>query len=216
MKRLISTLMALIMILSLCACGGKEAPPASDNAEQSSETAEQAQSGEAESSAIEVDEGLLSVEITIPATFFEDMSAEEIKAGAEENGFSSCVVHEDGSVTYKMSKAKHKEMLNEMKVSLAETVEGLVNGEEAVESFQKIEYADDLSQFDVYVDPETYTDWDSLYVLVFYMTGAYYQVFDGADMNDVDVVVNFINNITNENISSASFRDWMDDEGAVD
>ena len=60
------------------------------------------------------------------------------------------------------------------------------------------------------MDPETYTDWDSLYVLVFYMSGAYYQAFDGKDMNDVDVVVNFINNVTNETVNSGSFRDWAD------
>lgn len=213
MKRFISVLLALVMVLSLCSCGGSEAPADTGNAEQSTETPKQDASKEvedAENSTIEVDEGLLTVEVTLPATFFEEESEDDIKAAAKENGFSYCTVHEDGSVTYKMSKAKHKEMMNEMKASLDETIEELINGEEAVASFQKIEYADDFSRFDVYVDPETYTDWDSLYVLVFYMSGAYYQAFDGKDMNDVDVVVNFINNVTNETVNSGSFRDWAD------
>lgn len=205
MKRLISIFLALIMVLSLCACSNNT-PSDTGNTQQN----DTGKNENTENSTVEVDEGLLSVEVTLPATFFEEETEEDIKAAAEEAGFSGCTVHEDGSVTYKMSKAKHKEMMREMKSSLDESIEELINGENAVASFQKIEYTDDFSQFDVYVDPETYTDWDNLYVIVFYMSGAYYQAFDGKDMDDVDVVVNFINIDTNEIVNSVSFRDWAD------
>lgn len=207
MKRIISLFLAIIMVLSLCACGA-------GNGTSGQETAADGEQA-SENSAIEVDEGLLSVEITMPATFFEEETPEDILAAAEENGIEDCTINEDGSVTYKMSKAKHREMMAELKASWDETIEELISGEEAVKSFRKIEYADDFSEFDVYVDPEIYSALDSLYVLVFYMTGAYYQAFDGKDMDEIDVVVNFINNTTNEVIESGSFRDWVDSEEAV-
>ena len=110
MKRLLAAILVLAMVLSLCACGEQkttsqnEQPPAESMADTTDSS---------ESTAIEVDEGLLNVEVTLPASFFEDESEEEIKAAAEENGFSKCTINEDGSVTYKMTKAKHKEMLAE-------------------------------------------------------------------------------------------------------
>ena len=109
-----------------------------------------------------------------------------------------------------MTKAKHKEMLAEMKSDLDESIAAMINGEEAVESFQKIEYADDFSKFDVYVDRAKYTAFDSLYVLAFYISGAYYQAFEGKDMNDIDVVVNFIDEATNEIFESSSYRNLVD------
>ena len=36
-----------------------------------------------------------------------ELADAEIRAKAEENGFRACIVQEDGSVTYKMTKAKH-------------------------------------------------------------------------------------------------------------
>ena len=162
MKRTLALLLALVMTVSLCACGGGSETPKQDagttnsQVESTGQTNKEASSDKGEGG-IEVDEGLLSVEITMPATFFEEETEESIKASAAENGFNSCTVNEDGSVTYKMSKAKHKEMLAEMKTSVDESIAEMINGEEAVESFMKIEYADDLSKFDVYVDPAVYT-----------------------------------------------------------
>lgn len=214
MKRVLALLLALVMTVSLCACGGGNEVPKQDagttnsQMESTGQTDKEA-SADKDGGGIEVDEGLLSVEITMPATFFEEETEESIKASAEENGFDSCTVNEDGSVTYKMSKAKHKEMLAEMKISIDESIAEMINGEEAVESFMKIEYADDLSKFDVYVDPAVYTEWDGFYVLAFYIYGAYYQAFEGKDMDSIDVVVNFINNETNETISSSSYADTV-------
>lgn len=209
MKKFITVLLVLVMIFSLCSCGESksEANTGTEGSVDSpSEGAQQAE--EVENDTIEVDEGLIFVEITVPNTFLEGETEESIKASAVENGFSDCVIHEDGSVTYKMTKAKHREFMAEAKASFEATIEDLISGEGAVASFLKIEYSDDFSKFDVYVDPALYSDWDSFYVLVFYMTGGYYQIFDGKSIDEIDVLVNFINNDTNEIINSGSFRDW--------
>ncbi len=213
MKRFLAIFLALVMVLSLCACGGsKEAPKQETETDNTqTENANQETSGLNEG-AIQVDEGLLSLEITLPASVFEEETEESIKTAAEEKGIDSCKVNEDGSVTYKMSKSKHKEILKEMKTSLDESIVGMIDGEDAVASFVKIEYADDFSKFDVYVDPNLYTGLDGLYIIVFYLYGTYYQAFEGKDINEIDVVVNFINNNTNETIESGSYRKWIDSQ----
>lgn len=185
-------MLALILSLNLAACGGnKEKTGASSNADTSSE----------EPSGIQVEEGLLNVDITMPASFFEDKTEGEIKADADETGYGKCVINEDGSVTYTMSRNKHKEALAAFKNSIDEAIDGMVNGEDAVESFQKIEYNDNVSEVNIYVDQDN-TAFDSFSGLAFYFMGSYYQTFSGNDPNSVDVVVNFIDNDTHETVET--------------
>lgn len=197
MKRYFAVVLLFSMMVLLCSCGGQKAVDSSGT-------------DASESSTLEVDEGLLNVEITMPASFFEDSSEEEILAAANENGIKKCTINEDKSVTYEMSKATHKEVMDGLKTELENSIDALVNGEEAVASFRKIEYTNDFSEFNVYVDRDTYTSWDSLYVFAFYISGAYYQAFDGKDMDDIDVVVNFIDEETSEIIESSSYREMAD------
>ena len=81
------------------------------------------------SSSLEVDSGLFNVEITIPQTFFMnvDMTTFDPDTYAEENRFKSAVVNEDGSITVKVSKSRHNEMIAEyaqtVNNSFAEIVE---------------------------------------------------------------------------------------------
>lgn len=198
MKKLFALLMAGIMLFSLVACGstaGTEHAGTGENTE--------------DAGAIQVDEGLLNVDVTLAASFFEGMTAEEIQNAAKENGYSNCIVNEDGSVTYTMSKAKHQEVLADYKTSIDDTIAGLLAGENAVASFVSIEYNDDFSQVDVYVDAAAYTMWDSLYALTFYMIGAYYQSFAGVAADQIDVIVNFIDNDTKEILDTASYKEYM-------
>lgn len=206
MKKLTALLLAAAMSLSLCACGGGDKP--ADSA-----------SSAAPAAPIQVDENLLSVEITLPASFFEGETEEEIIAGAEEEGFKSCTVNQDGSVTYTMSKAKHREVLEGFHTSMEETAASMVagGGDDAMESFLDIQFNDDMSQFDIYVDMEKFSGLEAFAALGFFVTGAYYQAFAGVDMDKVDVVVNFIDHATNEVAHSMSYREFMESEvGAAD
>ena len=194
MKRFISIMLIVTIVIVLVSCG--------NNSETSSDN----------SSTVKVNEGLLHNKVTIPATFFEDTSEDEIKAAAEEAGFQSYKINSDGSVTYTMTKAKHQEMLNEYAASINEYIDGLLNGDEEtkVEGFSNIESNDDYSQINIYVDKDTYTIWDMMYALSFYIQGGYYQMFSGVSPENVDVEVNFIDNVSGDIIDSGSYRAWVD------
>lgn len=206
LKKLTILIGVIILSLSISACGN-EADEGIENETNLVET----ESLE-ENTSIEVDENLLTVDITLPPSFFQDMTEEEIIANAKEEGYKSTKVNDDGSVTYKMSKAKRKEMLKDMKISIDESIEELLEGEERVESFVEIEYNDNLSKVDIYVDPELYSEWDSFYTVQFYMFGAFYQTFDGVASEDIDVIVNFIDNTTNDVINTGSYKDFIEAE----
>jgi uncharacterized membrane protein len=199
MKKVIVLFLAIVMCISFVACGGNGADSNSDNQEVDSDS----------SAAIQVDEGIINVDVTLGASFFDGMTEEEIESAANENGYSNCKVNEDGSVTYTMTKAKRNEMLDEFKASIEETITGYLDGENEVASFIDIEYNEDFSQVDILVDATAYTMWDSLYALPFYMTGAYYQSFAGVPADEIDVVVNFIDNETKEVLDTASYQEYI-------
>ena len=194
--------MALIMVVSFVGCG------ATENNEYVESGTEQKNNSES-SAPLEVDEKLFNVDVTLPASYFEGMTEEEIKSAAKESGFINCEINSDGSVKYTMSKAKHREMLEELKTNAIESFDKLTSGDEKVASFIEIKYNDDFSKIDVFVDPNLYSSWDSFYVLSFYILGAYYQMFAGVDAEKIDVIVNFINNETQEVFESASYREYI-------
>ena len=201
MKKLLALILAAALTLSLVACGGGSEPQSTDAAP--SET-------------MQVDKGLLSVEVTMPAGFFEDETEEEIKAAAEEAGYSRCEINADGSVTYTMTKAQHAEALSEMAEDFDAAISGYLEGENEVASFVDIQRDQDFSRFDIYVDPAAYSDWDLLSVLGFYAVGVYYQSFSGVDDEDIEIVVNFIDNDSQELMETASYQEALQSMEADD
>lgn len=164
-----------------------------------------------ENTSIEVDENLLTVDVTLPASFFEGSNEEEIISNAKKEGYISAKVNDNGSVTYTMTRAKRNEMLKGMEESINESIQEMLQGDEKVESFIDIKHNNNFSEFDIYVDPDKYTDWDSFYSLTFYMFGAFYQNIDGVSPEDIDIIVRFIDNNTKEVIDTGSYKDVGED-----
>lgn len=164
---------------------------------------------------ISVDENLLTVEVTMPAAFFEGETPEEIQASAKESGFLSCTVNQDGSVTYKMTKGKRAEILRSFKGEIDSTIqEYIAGGENAPQSFRKITYNDKVTQFDIRVDRAVYdSSWtDAFYMMGFYILGGYYQIVDGVPADQVDVIVNIIDDATGEQIESGSYKNFINNQ----
>ena len=194
MKRIVAFCLTFVMLFSFVACGGSSSK---ENETSNSE-------------GIEVDEGLLSVEVTLPVSYVDGQTPDEIKADAEKMGYNDCTIHEDGSVTYKMSKAKHREVLDTYKKSFDESIAETIAEENGV--VKEIKYNDNLSKIDVYLDEARYDEWNSFAVLGYYMFGSYYQIFAGTDAEKIDVVVNAINADTKETIDTFALSDLKDEE----
>ena len=94
-KRLVSILLIFSLSLSLVSCGGSEEP--TEEATQAEETTE-------ENESVEVDENLLTMEITMPAEYMEDTTQEDLDEAVKEYGFISATLNDDGSSTYVMTK----------------------------------------------------------------------------------------------------------------
>lgn len=188
----------------LVACGGNEAEESSKPAEETDKETE------AESS-VDVNKGILNVEVTLPSMFFEGEEIEDVIAKAKEEGVKEIVENDDGSLTYKMSKKEHKEIVNEMSKEIKESVSEIID-EDEFPSIKEIDHEKDFSAFTVVVDKEAYENsLDGFAIVGLAMSGMYYQVFDGVDAEDSKVVVNLEDEATGEHYSEVVYPDAFDD-----
>lgn len=185
---------AACLLLGLAGCSLKD--------EQKENPEEQQQHNQA----VEVDKGLLSVEVTVPAALLDEDTIDQTIAEAEEEGIA-VTKNEDGSLTYKMSKAEHKELMKDMRDGLQETVEELQSGED-YPSLRQIEHDKQFTQFIVTVEREAFENsFDGFLALGLGMGGMYYQLFDGVKADENKVVIEFKDERTGEVFSTATYPD---------
>ena len=200
MKKLLFGLTMAALLLAACGDDEAKKESATNNEEQG----------------IEVDKGLLDVELTLPADFFEGQTKEEIEASAKEQGAKEVKVNEDGTVYYKMSKSDHKKMMKELEKSIKDSMEELVTSGDAP-SFKEIKYNKDFTKFDVKVDREAFENsMDGFMIFTFAMSGSFYNAFDGENMDDLKITVNMIDAATNEVFNTTVFPDDMEDTEETD
>lgn len=205
LKKLIAFLIVLVFIVS--ACGTNE----TSNEKETEKETENGKVEKAESQSVNVDKGLINVEVTLPATFFEDQDINEVIASAKEEGFDEATANEDGSVTYKMSKAKHKEMMDEIKTGILETVEETKNSEDYV-SIKDITHNDTFSEFTLVVDKAAYENsFDGFAAFGLGMSGAYYQIFNGVSTEDYKVQISIKDEASGEVFDTIVYPDALEE-----
>ncbi|KYG25566.1 hypothetical protein [Alkalihalobacillus trypoxylicola] len=211
MKKNLIWLALLIGILILTACGGNDEVSNSDESAEAEESENPAEENEEEEQQeANVDKGLFNVEITLPAMFFEDMTEDEIKASAEEEGINDVTVNENGTVIYKVSKAQHKELLDEMEANIQTALEEIINDEE-ITSIKNITNNKSYSEFTVTVDREQFENsFDGFMLFSLGILGMYYQVFDGQDGEKAKVTVNLEDEASGETFSEMVFPDDLE------
>ena len=183
----------LLSLLILAACSSKnDANEKEDNNNQDEKKTEET------SGSVAVDKGLLNVEVTIPASFLEGEDIDTVVAQAKEEGIKDVTKNDDGSVTYKMSKTKHKEMMQEMKASVTEYVDELISGEDFA-SIKNVEYNKDFSKFTLEVDKEAFENsFDGFAAMGLAMSGMFYQLYDGVDAEKLNVTIDTVDQSTGE------------------
>jgi len=160
---------------------------------------------------LQVDKGLLNVEITLPASFFEGEDIDQVIADAKADGIKEATKNSDGSVTYKMTKSKHKELMSELEEGLVESLEEMKNGSD-FPSIKEITYNKSFTEYTLIVDKEAYENsFDAFATMGLGMTGAYYQIFNGEDPDEYQVKITVKDEATGENISEVIYPDVLDE-----
>lgn len=193
MKKYLALILALVMVFTLCACGSTE-----DN----SDTAD------VNDDSIEVDEKLLTVEITMPAEFCEDITQDELDADVEDGIYKSATLNEDGSVTYVMTKAQHKKALKKYAEELNQVLADMPASEE-YPNIVSVESNDTFTEFKV-VTTNTELDLnESFSTLLFYMCGGMYNAMADEEIDNINV--KFYNAASGNIIEEANSSDLADD-----
>ncbi|WP_026661437.1 hypothetical protein [Butyrivibrio proteoclasticus] len=208
MRKNILAISLLLMVL-VAACGSNTPTNEPNNGGQDSkETTSVSETKNEEAtdshSSIEVDENLLTVEISVPATFVgEDLTQEDVDKAVQENGYVSGKLNSDGSVTYKMTKGKHKELMAKIKDTI-DTQMGEMVGSEDYPNIVNIEANDDYTSFTITTKSTELGLMESMSTLAFYMYGGMYNAFSGEQVDNIHV--DFVNEETGQVIQSADSK----------
>ncbi len=196
MKKLNFVALTLSACLLFSACGAKP----DGGAEQEADALPEA--------GLQVDENLLTVDILFPASFYEDtdMSTFDPEAYAEENGFKKVVVNEDGTVLVTMSKAKHREIMDDLLRQIEESYAEIVRGEDT-EYVAAIDHTDDFRKISIVVDREGFDNAGiaaAFLPLQLYVQSSMYQIFNG---DEIYSEISFVDASTNKVMSSVVYPD---------
>ena len=200
----------MLAMLLLAGCGAEQ--PANEKAKDGNQEGPAAEeSATDEDGAVVVDKGLLNVEVTIPASFFEGEDMDQVIKQAKEEGIGKASLNDDGSVTYKMSKAKHKELMKELSEELKKTIADFEGGED-FPSIREISYDKEFETFTVTVDQEQFENsLDGFSLFGLGLAGSYYQLFNGKDPENYRVTIELKDEATGEAFDEVVFPDVLEE-----
>lgn len=155
---------------------------------------------------IEVDNGLLTVTVTLPADLVEGATQADIDKAIEDGEMLDGSLNEDGSVTYVMSSAQHNTILDEMRDGIDE----MVAEEEKTNPglYQEVTFNDDMTEFEVIVASEQkYRDSMSMLSLGLMFGAGFFQIFYGVPEDDRHVVITYVDSQTGDVIDTYDSRE---------
>lgn len=130
-----------------------------------------------------------TVEITIPSDYVgENATQEELDAKvAQTDGFKSATLNADGSVTYVMTEACHKKLMQELAQNIDAQLADMA-GSSDYPNVISAEASSDYTSFTVTLSTDVVGLQDSLLTLAFYMYGGMYNAFNGTPVDNVCAV----------------------------
>lgn len=198
-------LLALLLILLLAACSSKEEATSNEK-----KPATEKEKEEQTEQAVEVDKNLLSVEVTIPMSYFEGEDINTVIAEVEKEGVEVTKNGEE-SVTYRMSKSQHKAMMEDMEKEVLSTIEDIKTSGE-YPSIMDVTHNKDFSEFTLVVDKAAYQNsYDGFAVLALGLSGSFYQLYNGANTADLKVTISAKDHTTGEVFDEIVFPDALNE-----
>ncbi|MDQ0187761.1 hypothetical protein ACFOST_22640 [Cytobacillus kochii] len=204
MKKLSCLLVLLVIFLVACSNESAEGEKSTDQKQEEKE------------GAVNVDKGLLNVELTLPASFFEGEDIDTVIAEAKKEGVSEVTKNEDGSLTYKMPKSEHKKMMAEMGTSITDSIEEMKSSEDYV-SIKDVTHNKSYTEFTLLVDKESYENsMDGFAIFGLGLQGSMYQMFNGANPEDYKVKVFVKDEATEEVFDEVIYPDALEEMGETE
>lgn len=152
---------------------------------------------------VNVDSGLFNVEVTLPSDFVDGVTQEELDSTVSERGFKSATLNTDGSVTYVMTKAKHQELLTEIRQQIDDSLAEIGTSSD-YPSISSVTANEDYTHFTVNLPDGNMSLTDSFVTLQLYMSGGMYGIFSGNRADNIQV--DFVNEATGEIIETANSK----------
>lgn len=204
MKKLFLITLAIMIIL--CGCSSPVQEPSVDpspsaapsqtvgqSQEPSSQQPQPESSAPAsepkQSSGIDVQQNLFTVDVTLPASMVGDSSTFDPAAYCAKNGFEKAVVNEDDSITVTMTKSKHDELMREMKASVDETIDKVMTDADTKDLFKKIVCNADCTEITAHVVGDSAAMNHRMALMNVQFNCLFYQSFNGAENTKVTVIL---------------------------
>lgn len=187
---------ACALALCLTACGGGAASSAAVVSDAAASTS-------ASDDGLNVEKNIFSVTLTYPASMVDEGTTQDSLNNEISgiDGIKSATLNEDGSVTYIMTKAYHKQIMDDMAQTIDESMAEMVSSED-YPNFTKVEANEDYTVFTVTTKSKALSLDESLSLLQFYTEGAFYNVVSGNDADSIHV--DFVNADTGEIIDGGT------------
>lgn len=204
-KKVLVSLLLTSIALAGCNKASTTSQPKDTQATEQSVSEESTETSTLDSiGAVKVEKELFDVNLTIPSDFVGETTQEELDKVAEEKGYKSVTLNEDGSATYVMTKSQHKDMMQSTSESIEESLNEMI-GSEDYPNFTSIEHNDDFTEFTVTTKSTELDMNESFSVMSFYMYGGMYNIFNGTPADNVHV--DFVNADSGEIIESSDSDD---------
>lgn len=203
MKKLFIILVSGVLVFATAGCATTTETSSGNPGEVSETTTNSEVDAESteESGGIEVDEGLLTVDITFPESFVSmgetEMTQETVDASAAEQGYLGGKLNDDGSVTYTMTKLKQRELLDQMKSDFDGSIQETLADYPNVKSVSR---NDDFSEISLEVTEEDFAT--SFLAFGFSFTAYFYQVLEGKEF-ETDIV--YVDSASGEELSRTTY-----------
>jgi X-X-X-Leu-X-X-Gly heptad repeat protein len=129
------------------------------------------------------------VEVTLPASIFEGKDASEWM-DSDKHDDIEVTVNDDGSVTYKMPKSTHDEVMKEIRAGFDNVIAEIKDENGEYVSIKDVTYNDSFSEITLIVDKEKYqSSFDGIVSISLGFSGMFYQVFDGVDAENIKTTI---------------------------
>lgn len=159
---------------------------------------------------MEVDKGVLDIEVTLPVSLVIDKDLEQVIAKAKNAGVSEVINNGDGSITYKISSTS--EIMSQLDTTLLNSIEEMKNGENIV-SIRDITFNQSLSEFTMVVDKDLYEkSLDRFVALGLGIAGLFIGILNGIDPDNNTVVIFVKDEATQEVFEKIVYPDDLEDE----